>query len=517
MLSLYLRPDRTQIMQAQWTKDKGIRIDETHTMDECLSYVIEPGQIYENKLQDFFKELKRETRISSEEVNIVLPDYIFSFIDSVENTDQVKVKAIVSERTGENPDALYIAAPMKQEPPSKDMQSVYAIKKEYIDRLVNVSMRERITLIAIEPASIAFFRSIGFAGWRREIPFVEMFPNAATIVTYSPAGGIFRQEAPMLAEKNLSKEGVNASNIVHQAFSANDYTVTQLFASFNTDMSYYTITHNKNLRNVPAIKMRLPEEPMEFPDYTSGKLPQKEEQHLWLCCFGGLLNAMDEVYTDSYENPVYKGKVSFIHLQSANLLPDTAKSAIQKRQWKQTIQRICRFLSAAMIILMLVEGAAIIFFSSHELKPELERDYKKAKQDISAIQSELDVIKIAEREEQRPVEAFAQLNSCLPVDCGITDISIGNGNVKSNQGNNSNKKNNDGKKDTKKAESATQDDKSEYITMQAIAKDELLLQNFNANLSNNETFANPFISNISAASNGMKIAKFTIGRGEQSE
>ena len=26
MLSLYLRPDRTQIMQAQWTKDKGIRM-----------------------------------------------------------------------------------------------------------------------------------------------------------------------------------------------------------------------------------------------------------------------------------------------------------------------------------------------------------------------------------------------------------------------------------------------------------------------------------------------------------
>ncbi len=517
MLSLYLRPDRTQIIQANWTKDKGIRIEEMTTVDECLDYILEPGQVYENKLQDFFRELKKQTNISSEDVNIVLPDYIFSFIDSIENTDSSKVKLIVADRVGENPDALYVTAPMRQEPPSKDMQSVYAIKKEYIDRIVTVAMRERITLVAIEPASIAFYRSIGFAGWRREIPFVEMFPKAATIVTYSPAGGIFRQEVPMLAENNLLKEGTNASNIVHQAFSANDYTVTQIFTSFNTDMSYYTITHNKNLANLPAIQTRQPEDPLKFPMYVSGDILPQTDQGLWLCCFGGLLNAMDEVFNDQYENPVLKGKVNFIHLQSANLLPDTAKSAIQKRQWKQTAQRVCRILSAAMILLMLVEGAAILFFSSHELNPGLQRDYNKAKQDISAIQSELDVIKIAERERQDPVEALAQLNSCLPANCGITDISIGNGNVKTNKGSNNKDKKDNKSKDTKKAESATEDNKDEYITMQAIASNEILLQDFNANINVNEAFDNPFISNISAANNGMKIAKFTIGRGSQNE
>ena len=207
-----------------------------------------------------------------------------------------------------------------------------------------------------------------------------------------------------------------------------------------------------------------------------------------------------------------QGKSSFIILESANLLPEQARKAIQKRQWKQTVQRGCKFLSAALIIMILVEAGAIMFFSSHELKPDLQRDYAKAKQDIAAIQVEMDVIKIAEKENQNPVEALAQLNSCLPYKCGITEVSIGNGNVKA--GNQASNKKKDGADKNNSADSNTNDD---YIVMQAAAENELILQDFNAQLSSNEAFNNPFISNISAGSNGMKIAKFTIGRGTTNE
>lgn len=516
MLSIYFRPDRTQLIQAEWTKDKQLKIDDVTTLDEALPYIVESGQVFENRLQEYFRELKKETSISSEEVYIVLPDYIFSFIDSFEITDESKIKAIVAERTGGNAESLYITTPIKLQPPATENQVVYAIRKEYIDRIVTVAMHERITLMAIEPASMAFFRSIRFAGWRREIPFVELFPDTATIVTFSPVGGAFRQEVPMLAEKNILKEGPQADSLVHQAFSANDYTVTQTFSNFNTDMEYYTVTYNKKIYGIQALRLRMPEIAMTFPDFVTGKLPPKDEQKLWLVCLGTLLQESTQVFADQYDNPIMQGKSSFIILESANLLPDQARKAIQKRQWKQTVQRGCKFLSAALIIMMLVEAGAIMFFSSYELKPDLQRDYAKAKQDIAAIQVEMDVIKIAEKENQNPVEALAQLNSCLPDKCGITEVSIGNGNIKSgNQ--TSNKKKDGADKNNKTADTNVNSTNNDYIVMQAAAGNELILQDFNAQLSSNETFANPFISNISAASNGMKIAKFTIGRGTTNE
>lgn len=490
MISIYFRPDSTQILQGSIRKDGKLHIEGYEETDAALPFITEDGAAAEANLQRFLHALKEDTDVSSDDVLAVLPDYLFSYIESIEYINKENLAVTIQEQTGETIDNLYLTQPLATESPAPDRQSVYAIKKVFVDRLVEASMKERIALISVEPASMAFYRAYG--KWSEEMPLVEMFQEHASIITYSPAGGIFLSDAPTMNEKALLSEGAQSNASVSTAYAANDFAAGQAYANVNTDMPYIVLTDNQRILDIPSIRFRMPQEPVKFPDFVvSGAFPEEMEM-LWMPCLGTLLQAYDEApYKDKEKSPAYDALPPFIHVSSANLLPDLARQAARNRQWKRIIQRGSKAASMILGTAIVAELAAIFYFSTFHIAPNLQADYQKAKADLQTINVESDVIQQAKKENQQTFQALHSLTAARPDGCGFTELKIGSDNP-------------EGEKDRSRLD---------YVTLTAIAGNEMVFQQFRENLAGETFFQSPSINSINADSNGFKTAKMTIARG----
>ena len=296
MIAIYFRPDVTQVLQSSLGKDMKLHIEGYEEMEPALPYLLDEGAAAKASLTRFLQELKKDSDAGSDDVYAILPDYVFSYVESVEYINDENLAVTIKEQTGEEMENLYITKPVITESPAPDRQSVYAIQKRYIDRLISASMQERIAIISVEPASMAFFRIYG--KWAEEMPLVEMFPEHASIITYSPAGGIFLSDAPTLQEKELLADGAKSNDSILTAYAANDFAAGQTYLNVNTDMHYVVLTDNQNILNIPSLRFRLPPEPVAFPEYIdSGSFPKGMEL-IWMPLAGTLLQAFDDLPDD---------------------------------------------------------------------------------------------------------------------------------------------------------------------------------------------------------------------------
>lgn len=493
MIAIYFRPDVTQILQGSLGKDMKLHIEGYEETEPALQYLLDDGAAAEAGLARFLQALKKDTDAGSDDVYAILPDYVFSYVESVEYINDENLAVTIKEQTGEEMENLYITKPVATESPAPDRQSVYAVRKRYIDRLVSVSMQERIAIISVEPASMAFYRIYG--QWAEEMPLVEMFPEHASIITYSPAGGIFLSDAPTLHEKELLADGAQANGSISTAYAANDFAAGQTYLNVNTDMHYVVLTANQNILNVPSLRFRLPPEPVLFPEYiAAGRFP-KDLELLWMPLVGTLLQAYDDLPEKMQgDNPLYESLPPFVHIKSANLLPDLARQAARNRQWKRVIGRVSKMLSGTFTAAICVEAAFILYFSTFAVPQGLEADYNKAKADLDSINNEVAVIGQAKKENQHTFQAFHGLAAARPDGCGFSDLKIGSDTPENDQ------------------------KRLDYIQLTAVAGNELIFQQFRENLAKDTFFQSPSINSISAdASSGFKTARMTVAKGEDKE
>ena len=493
MIAIYFRPDVTQVLQSSLGKDMKLHIEGYEEMEPALPYLLDEGAAAKASLTRFLQELKKDSDAGSDDVYAILPDYVFSYVESVEYINDENLAVTIKEQTGEEMENLYITKPVITESPAPDRQSVYAIQKRYIDRLISASMQERIAIISVEPASMAFFRIYG--KWAEEMPLVEMFPEHASIITYSPAGGIFLSDAPTLQEKELLADGAKSNGSISTAYAANDFAAGQTYLNVNTDMHYVVLTDNKNILNIPSLRFRLPPEPVSFPEYIdSGSFP-KEMELIWMPLAGTLLQAFDDLPEKmQVDNPLYESLPPFVHIESANLLPDLARQAARNRQWKRVIGRVSKMLSGTFAAAICVEIAFILYFSTFAVPQGLQADYNKAKMDLESINHEVEVIGQAKKENQHTFQAFHGLAEARPDGCGFADLKIGS----------------DNPENAKKS--------LEYIQLTAVAGNELIFQQFRENLAEDSFFTSPSINSISAdTTSGFKVARMTIAKGEDKE
>lgn len=490
MISIYFRPDCTQIVQAVIQKDLSLKINDYAIVDDALEYIISDGAGEDAKLGRFFQQLKKEVDVAGDDVYIVLPDYIFSFIDSIESINDANLKSIIQEHTNEPAENIYYKMPVITTSPAPERKSVYAIKKKYIDKLVKIAMQERIAITSVEAASLSFFRA--YSDWHNEMPVVEIFPENASIITYSPAGGIFITDTPALSEKKLREASNNADSLVSTAYAANDYSAGETFMNINTDMPYYVISDQKNILSLPAVVQRNPRKKLAFPEYINASIIPKAEHSLWMPVVGTILQAYDDLPEKfQADNPVYENKDAFITVQSGNLLPESAMKAAKNRQWKRVVQRICKRLCIAFSTAIVLETASILYFSSISINPLLEQDYQVAQKDIEEIQNEVAVINTAHSQNQYAVEAFCKLVQSRPDGVGFTDIKIGNPSPETAKDEKNNLK---------------------YIAVTAVAADPMIFQTFRSNLNNIDIFTTPSIDSIASfGSNGFQKANLSIG------
>ena len=83
MISMYLRPDKTQILQANIEKNGKFTVVDALETDAILDTLLTANKDEKalEQLSNYFESLKKDSDIANEDVFIVLPDYLFLYIE----------------------------------------------------------------------------------------------------------------------------------------------------------------------------------------------------------------------------------------------------------------------------------------------------------------------------------------------------------------------------------------------------------------------------------------------------
>ena len=490
MIGIYLRPDETQVVEADIKKDHRLHVLHTYEADAFFDGVLsakDKGFIdeesAERELANLFTRLNKNFSLRSENVYIVLPDFLFSAIECYEYISDDNIMTEVEKTTGEPIDAFYLSMPIMTNPPAPVKKTVFVIRKEIIDRIVTVCSRMHISLYSVEPASMGFFRSI--ANWSLDHPVVEIFEESASIVTYSPAGGIFRHDTPELSLKNLREQTLKANDIISSAYAMNNFASSDAFSHMRTDAEFSVLCANSAVFEYPSIRLHLPKNPFTFSDIVEHPFDAKDEVQ-WMPVVGVLLSELDALFADSEDNPLYHDLPAFVQISSSNLLPPEVQKASQNRQWQQIVKRVGRYVIAASVFGMVLEGGAAFYFNSAEISPKLQQEYDAINSQKADIEGEMAVLKAQKQEDLGIMEAYEDITAARPQDCGFTDLTIGNNNPTANNS------------------------KLKFAKVNVVAKNEMAFQDFRAGLETMDSLQNPTVTTIKGDASGLQSATIDI-------
>lgn len=499
MISLYLRPDKTQLVKAGLKKDRSLYVSVATELQPYLGLLIKDSNIvnHENFLEeneqdeapmgaylgDMFREAKAVTSFSGEEIYLVLPDSLFCLIDCIKNADsEEEVLQLIASRTGKSKEDIFYTIPVLSRPQTDLYKTVYAIERKFVQYLVDAAAEENIRLTSIEPASISFLRT---AGEFKEAKFLlETFEEQAKIVSYSPVAGVFdldvsdlsNQRLQMLTEDEICQQ-VKTSLIQH--YSVADGTFPSL--AMSEDIRFIALTENKQLLNCEELKPRLAAT-LNFPEFIISDIALEYQQD-WMVVLGTLLQEFTE------KDLLFENKPAFqFSFQSANVLPKEIQTNARFWRWKQKVKKISRFFIVGAVAAIAVEIAGIAYFSTIMIPPKLQADFDAAKIDMNDIDNEIKIINLAKTEHEYPVEAFSELVAKKPNNCGFSKISFGQKN-------------------------GAKDDKT-WINFTAVSTDPLVFQDYTATLSTSEMFSGVNISQIATDPSGFKTATVVVRKGK---
>lgn len=474
MISLYLKPNCTQVVKAKLKKDRTLSIMTATEMNPYLN------SLKDGNISEMFAELKSIVNISYEEIYIVLPDFLFT-IDCYEYTSEDELTNLVNDNLS-YPDQMYQTYAVDCNPGTSHKKTLFAIDKKYIDKLIEAAAQENITLTSVEPASIAFFRSQ--ASWKMEHFLVEIFQDKAMMVSFSPVAGIFKLDMPGLATDNLFKDAIDADKIMQSAFAQHDFTAEKTFKSMNTDVPFVFLVESKKdeILNLDSVKKRLA--PIaKFPDFIKSDISIEYQQN-FMCTVGTFLQIYERADT------IYNDLPSYLNIGSANLLPKEVRLSARFKQIKHRIKSVSRYCAIFLCAIMFAEISGIIYYSNIEIPQQLQANYDQAKKDIKDIDSEIKIITTAKKNDEHPMEAFNTVLKDRPNNCGFITLAVGNTSTNSKS------------------------DEKNWLKLTAVAQDPMIFQGYITSLSSESIFNNVSISKIDTDSSGLKVADFTIGKGQ---
>lgn len=484
MIGLYLRPDKTQLVKGKLKKDKTLSISvATETQPYWDALTDQSGEFKEDEILDLsnlFREINTMVSTSYEEFHIVLPDSLFYMIDSAEFLTDEDFMYSVREKTGKEDEEVYYSFPITTAPGGQQKRTFFAIDRDVVNRLIEAAQKENITLASIEPASIAFLRSC--TRWQEEHFLIEIFNEQATMVSYSPAGGIFSLNAPNLGVNQLRRDTETANQEIRSMFAIHDYTAEKVFSSMNVNVPFTILTEDRTILELDAFKER-PSAAEFLPTFVAADIDPEYQQE-WMIPTGTLLQNQE------IEDELYTTLPPFMQIASANVLPEKIQMGAKFKQWKQLAKKYSRILILFLAVLSFFEVAGILYFSSITISKQLQTDYDSAQKDIQDIDAEIKILAAAKKEHEYPMEAFTKLMDNRPNNCGFSSVSIGNnGQVKSND--------------------------EKWIRLMAVSTDPIVFQSYAATLSNDEMFTNVNLNKIDTdSSSGFKTAEITIGKGK---
>jgi hypothetical protein len=486
LIAVYLRPDSTQVVKAKMKK--GTLVVQANRI---LSDVYLPDISHDttsldenavNELADMFADVKSLMRAKKDEFYIVLPDYIFAMEDCFRFDGESDIRSHIENGTHKEIDQLCYSKPIITAPePQQQLVTVCVLDRFLVDAFNEAAKRERVQLASIESAGISALRASGI--FAKEELSLYSFEDYATFIGYSSNGGLFKMDTPELSIKSLSMlNDLEAEQQIRQYMIEFEASAHQTFEYLNQDLPYTFVMPPEVIGRYPAFQERQ-SEPQEFPEYIhQGHIPEGREKN-WMCAIGTLLQSIDfndEKFEDVVEN--------YQTIDSGNVLPEEIKISSKRYRRIEDLTKYSKYGILGLLLIGLAEGAAIGIISNVKIPKDLQTEYNAAQMNSSDVENELEIIRLANKENEFPLEAYSAMTEDLPDGVHFVSLSIGSN---SNQ------------------------DNSKWVKAKIVTDDPLKFQDYVSLLSDKPEFKDVSIPQFNTdTSSGYKTAEMTIAKGK---
>lgn len=477
MISLYLRPDMTQLLYADVKKKSVIDVRMTMELPEAYSsFFTADENLGVQKLRALFRNVSHVTKKVFEEVHIILPDTIFSYISCFDPSPESVLRTrIMQEMNVQSLTDYFIVEPMEIKAPfPKPQKSVFVLKKYIVEMLAKAAQAEKFSLVSVEAFSTAFVR--GNQTWDRDYAMVEIFPTEAAIVTFSPVGGIFKSEAPHMDSKSLLADVVKGETTFSKAYSMSKVVASKHFSSVSPDLKMILFSEAEEIMQMSFVAHNHYDDRIKLPDCVNSILRVKDIPR-WLALIGTLMQGFDE-------EVIYPEKNASIVVKNANLLPPHLQANARARHWSKMARKTLLGMAGVLTVVVLAEFSAMMYFGSFKVDKALQADATTAKNNIVQIDKELASIKRAGEENPDIVKAYERLLKSRPQSCNFTNLTMGNKTGKFS---------------------------ANFIRLKALSKDQIALNDYIVNLQGDDFFTNPMITTIKSGGSAFQ-ADITMGK-----
>lgn len=485
MIAVYLRPDTTQAVKGRLKKDI-LTIQKAKEFPQSYLPKMNHGavDVNEDTVEQFaqmFSDIKAAMRGKKEEFYLVLPDYMFAMVDCFTFDGESDIRSHIETNTHHPIDDFSYSKPIVVAPePQQQLVTVCVLSRKLIDAINEAAKHERVQLVSIESASMAFLRATGV--FSKEELSLYSFQNTATFIGYSSNGGLFKMDTPELSTHALSElSDLEAEQQIRQYMIEFENAAHQTYEYLNQDLPYTLLMPKEVIEKYPVfMERRAPEH--EWPEFVHAN-DIEDNPDYWMSVVGTLLQGIDfndEKYAD------YLGNNTSV--SPGNVLPDEIKQDLKRFQRFEHISTLSRIGVVLLALVAVGEGAAIGFVSGEKVPQDLQKQYDTMKADSVGLKDELDIIGLAESEHEYPLEAYAAMTQELPEGVNFTSLEIGN--------------------------NGTQDN-SRWIKAKIYTDDPLKFQDYVNSLSMHKEFGNVSIPQFNTdTSSGYKTADMTIAKGK---
>ena len=487
MVSVYLQPTRTQLVRAKLRKDGILQVQEYREIPQSYLDIFDKLDSFPSAeeaardLSYLFSDIKEAMNIKRDGIYIVLPDYLFDYVDCLQYESDEELEAQIASATGREINDVYWSAPIVTKPaPQETWKTVYAIQRKVIDVFIAAADLQNAKLYSIEPSSLSFLRSTG--KFSKEEFVFQAFEKQATFIAYSSIAGLFKMDIPELAMQSISSMESEAANaLIQSCIIQFESTAEQTFTFMNQGIPFTMLANPVEIRSFSTFVERAAER-QQFPAYISSDIPEEEQQD-WFCCIGTMLQSVD-FPTDQF---IDEGIIdNYEQILPGNILPDDIQKNTRVYQFLQKCKQLSIAGIAVLGVVCIAETIGIFAMnSSMEIPPSLKTDYASAQKSMKDMDTELAVIELAGKEHQYPMEAMEALVQNKPNGLGFLSVDIGG----------------KGAGDT-------------WITMKVAAKDPMMIQQYASALSGSEMFKNVVVSSISSSGISIKTADLAMAKGE---
>lgn len=500
MLAIYLQPDAIKVVQGKLRKDNSLDIQDYFHLQESEDVLSgkeyldiltnSSEETYNEDLRRFselFKIVKSTSKYKRESVYLVLPDFMFYMIDCFSYDKDADMEGQVRSALNIDLEEIYYAIPILTNPaPQENCATVYAIERKYADFIISAAELAHIRLASIEASSISFLRASGI--FQKEEFIFQGFEKNATLIAYSSIAGLFAMNLPELALENLGylPERDQAEALIKSSIIQFENTAEQTFTSINDDIPITLLSNRVLTESFNAFKEREGKR-QKFASFILSDIPESEQQD-WMPVVGTFLQSVefpnlyygDSVIIDDYER-----------ILSGNILPDDIQKSSRTYQLLAKIKRSSFIGSIILGVALFAELIGIFALSTVDIPPDLEQEYQEAQENSKQLDAELQILDLAAKEHQYPLQGLKAVVDNRPKDMGFLSLQVGG----------------DGKNVD-----------ANWIKLKVEAQDPLLFQTYLSTLQEDKRFSSVVISEIDANdSAGIKTANITLAKGKVTE